>query len=74
MVRLQSLGACGHLRCFQHPCELLDSFSGLSGEVREGGMRWNRRVKGSTLEVAFNLECHDGNAITGGVCMSVSRS
>lgn len=50
---VKSLGACGHLRCFQHPRKPLDSFSSLSGEFEEGGDVCERRVKGSTLEVAF---------------------
>lgn len=36
---LKPLCACGHLWCFQCPCEPLDSFSGWSGEVREGERR-----------------------------------
>lgn len=30
-------GACGVPRCFQRPCEPLDSLSGLSVACREGG-------------------------------------
>lgn len=48
---LKPLGACGHLWCLQRPCKPLDSFSGLCGELREGGggEGYERRVKGLWL-------------------------
>ncbi len=45
---LKPLRACGHLRCSQRPRKPLDSFSGLCGELREGGggEGCERRVRG----------------------------
>lgn len=58
---LKPLGACGHLRRSQRPCEPLDSFSGLSvgSEEREAGGEKGVRgeVKGQPCGGGFYASC-----------------
>lgn len=60
----KSLEVCGHQWFVLHLHELWDSFSGLSGWLRE-----RRKWKGQQWWGAFNLGHHCGNLITRRVCV-----